>query len=77
MSSNEKAESAIQKAPLQLSAEEERAILDKLIAETDLVALESECRELLQRMERGELLSFEKALHDLFGIDAEDIKEPA
>jgi hypothetical protein len=77
MASKEKADSTIKKTPLQLSAEEERALLDKLKAETDLVALESECRELLRQRERGELFSFEQVVQDLFGLEEEDKEQLA
>ncbi len=60
-----------------LSSEEERTILDRLKAEIDPIALEAECRELLRQMERGELVSFEQLMQDLYGLETEDKKKSA
>jgi len=58
-----------------LAPEVEAALIAKWKADVDSKALEAECRELLSKRDKGELLSFEQLLHDLYGIDAEVNKE--
>jgi hypothetical protein len=58
-----------------LSSDEEAALIAKLKAEVDPKALEAECRELLKKRDKGELISFEQVLRDLYGMDPEANKE--
>jgi hypothetical protein len=58
-----------------LTLEEEAALIAKQKAEVDPEALEAECRELLKKRDKGELISFEQVLRDLYGMDPEENKE--
>jgi hypothetical protein len=58
-----------------LTPGEEAALIAKLKAEVDPDALESECRELLKKRDKGELIPFEQVLRDLYGTDPEENRE--
>ena len=46
--------------------DEEATLMAKFKAEVDPEALEAECRELLRKRDKGELVSFEQVLRDLY-----------
>jgi hypothetical protein len=71
--SNSKPDSV--KCSRNLTPGEEAVLIAKLKAEVDPDVLESECRELLKKRDKGELIPFEQVLRDLYGIDPEENRE--
>jgi hypothetical protein len=62
---------AVSKDKMSLTGKEEAAILAKIKADYDPVAAEAELRELLAQRERGELISADEFMAELFGKDWE------
>ena len=63
--------------PRELKPEEEAAIIAQYKAKLDLRKLESECKELLEQLEKGTLVSAEEVLRELEEMDARAPKESA